>query len=82
MGQEGLLVLLVSVACTPYSWYSDQTMLFPAVLAGLYAAEKSTRAMALFGVIAGAVLIGFLIQIPMTSAYYVWTAPAWLGWYL
>jgi Glycosyltransferase family 87 len=80
--RDGLLVLLVSAACTPYSWYSDQVMLFPAILAGLYAAEKSTRVLALFGVIAAAGLVGFLVQIPMTSAYYIWTAPAWLAWYL
>lgn len=81
-GREGLLVLLVSVAFTPYSWYSDQALLFPAVLVGLYAAEKSPRALALFVVIAAAGLVGFLVQIPMTSAAYLWTAPAWLAWYL
>lgn len=81
-GREGLLVLLVSVASTPYSWYSDQAMLFPAILVGLYAAEKSPRVLALFGVVTAAGLLGFLVQIPMTSAFYIWTAPAWLGWYL
>lgn len=80
--REGLLVLLVSVACAPYSWFSDQAVLFPAVLAGLYAAEKSPRALAAFAAIAGAGLAGFLIQIPMTTNYYIWTAPAWLVWYL
>lgn len=80
--REGLLVLLVSVACTPYSWYCDQAMLFPAVLAGLYRAEKSAASLALFVAIAAAGMVGFLAQIPMTSSYYVWTAPAWLLWYL
>ncbi len=81
-GREGLLVLLVSVAATPYSWYCDQSLLFPAILVGLYAGEKSTRVLALFGVITAAGLVGFLAQIPMTSIYYIWTAPAWLAWYL
>jgi len=80
--RHGLLVLLVSAACTPYSWYSDQAMLFPAVLVGLYAAEKSAAALALFVAIAAAGLVGFVAQIPMTSVYYIWTAPAWLLWYL
>jgi hypothetical protein len=80
--REGLLVLLVSVACTPYSWYCDQTLLFPAVLVALYRAEKSVAALVLFVAIAGAGMVGFLAQIPMTSSYYVWTAPAWLLWYL
>ncbi len=80
--REGMLVLLVSVACTPYSWYSDQAMLFPAVLVGLYAAERSVVALGLFGAICAAGLVGFMGQIPMTSSYYLWTAPAWLLWYL
>jgi hypothetical protein len=80
--REGMLVLLVSVACTPYSWYSDQALLFPAVLVGLYAAEKSTAALVAFGAISFAGLIGFVVQMPMTSAFYIWTAPAWLLWYL
>lgn len=80
--REGLLVLLVSVACTPYSWYCDQTMLFPAVLVGLYRAERSRAALGLFVAIAGAGMVGFVAQIPMTSSYYAWTAPAWVGWYL
>jgi Glycosyltransferase family 87 len=80
--REGLLVLLVSVACTPYSFYSDQVVLFPAVLIGLYCAEKSIASVALFVAIAAAGMVGFVVQIPMTSAFYVWTAPAWLLWYL
>lgn len=85
--REGLLVLLVSVACTPYSFYSDQALLFPAVLIGLYKtekrmAEKSVASLSLFVAIAIAGMVGFVFQIPMTSAFYVWTAPAWLLWYL
>lgn len=85
--REGLLVLLVSVACTPYSFYSDQAVLFPAVLIGLYKtekckAEKSVASLALFVAIAVAGMVGFVFQIPMTSAFYIWTAPAWLLWYL
>lgn len=80
--REGILVLLVSTACTPYSWYSDQAMLFPALLLGLYAAEKSVATLAVFGAMAAAGMVGFVAQIPMTSVYYIWTAPAWLLWYL
>ena len=80
--REGMLLLLVGVVFSPYSWYSDQALLFPAVLAGLYRAQKSAPALALFGVVAGAGLVGVLAQIPMTSPYYMWTAPALLLWYL
>lgn len=80
--REGMLVLLVSVACTPYSWYCDQALLFPAVLVGLYADENSTASLASFCVIAVAGLIGLLAKISLASAFYIWTAPAWLLWYL
>src|SRR5260370_16723347 len=33
---QGLLLLLVSAACTPYAWFSDEAMLLPALLAALY----------------------------------------------
>ncbi len=79
---HGLLLLLVSVVCTPYAWYSDQTILWPAILAGLYQAEKSLRALVLFGLIAGAGLACALAHVQMPSPLYLWTAPAWLGWYL
>lgn len=78
---HGLLVLLVSVACTPYSWYTDQTVLLPAILLGLYRAAKSVPLLVLFGIIAGAGLVGLMAQIQLPSPFYVWTAPAWLLWY-
>lgn len=81
-GREGMLVLLVSVAASPYSWYCDQALLFPAVLMGVYLSDKSARALAPVGVIALAGLVLFQAQVPMTTAYYIWTAPAWLAWYV
>jgi hypothetical protein len=80
--KEGLLLLLVSVACSPYQWYTDQAMLFPAVLAGLYVAERSALSLTLFGLIAAAGMVGVFGHIQLPSAFYLWTAPAWLLWYL
>jgi Glycosyltransferase family 87 len=79
---DGPLVLLVSLVCAPYSWYSDQAVLLPAIFIGLYQAGRSIIPLALFGLIAGAGFVGVLAQIPLPSAFYVWTAPAWLLWYL
>jgi len=79
---EGLVVLLASIACTPYSWYTDQAVVFPAVVAALGASKRPGWALALFAAIAGAGLISFMADIPLTSGFYVWTAPAWLLWYL
>lgn len=79
---HGLLLILVSVACTPYSWYPDQTVLLPAILLGLYRVGKSLPLLGLFVLIAGAGLVGVIAQIQLPSPFYVWTAPAWLIWYL
>jgi hypothetical protein len=79
---EGLVVLLASIACTPYSWYTDQAVVFPAVAAALEASKRPAWALGLFAAIAGAGLISIMADISLTSGFYVWTAPAWLLWYL
>ncbi len=79
---EGLLVLLVSVACSPYSWFSDQVLLFPAILAGMLAAGKDVSDWILLGLIVAACLPAVIYAIQLPSPFYVWTAPAWLVWYL
>jgi hypothetical protein len=79
---EGLVVLLASIACTPYSWYTDQAIVFPAVAVALESSKRPALALASFAAIAGAGLISIMADIPLTSRFYVWTAPAWLLWYL
>jgi Glycosyltransferase family 87 len=79
---QGLLVLVVSVACSPYSWYTDQAVLFPVVVVGLSENEKSIRSLVLFALIAGIGLYAMIADIKLTSAFFVWTAPAWLLWYV
>ena len=79
---QGLLVLVVSVACAPYSWYTDQAVLLPAIVAGLNESERSIRSLLLFAVIAGIGLIALVVDIKLTTAFFTWTAPAWLVWYV
>jgi len=79
---QGLLLLLVSAVCTPYAWFSDEAMLLPAVLAGVYRVVESGRSIMPLGVIGGAALIEVLAEVKMTSPFYLWTVPAWLAWYL
>jgi Glycosyltransferase family 87 len=80
--REGLLVIAVGLVCAPYAWFTDEAILFPAILAGIYAREKSTQAWVLLGLIAAGCLVGVFRSIQLPSAFYLWTAPAWLGWYL
>ena len=79
---QGLLLLLVSATCAPYAWFSDEAVLLPAVLVGIYCADDTGRSLLPFGLIAGVAIVEVLAEIPMTSMYYLWTTPAWLGWYL
>ena len=79
---QGMLVLLVSAACTPYAWFSDEAVLLPAVLAGVYRALDSGRSIVPIGLIAGIALIEVCAVGRMASAFYLWTVPAWLAWYL
>jgi hypothetical protein len=80
--EQGLLLLLVSVMCTPYGWFTDESVLLPAVLAGLYRTADSRRSPLPLGLIAGIALIEMLAGVQMISPFYLWTTPAWLAWYL
>lgn len=79
---HGMLVLLVSMLCTPYGWFSDESILLPAVLAGVYSALRNGRSLIPLYLIAGIALIEVLAQAQLASPYYLWTTPAWLAWYL
>jgi hypothetical protein len=79
---QGLLLLLVSAMCTPYGWFTDEAMLLPAVLAGVYRAVSTRRSLLPLALIAGVALIELAAFVPITSRYYLWSTPAWLGWYL
>jgi hypothetical protein len=81
-GREGLLILLVSAVCTPYAWYTDEAMLLPAVLAGVYVAVESRHSLIPLAIFAGAALVETFANVQITTPYYLWTTPAWLGWYL
>ncbi len=78
---QGLLVLVVGLACSPYSWYTDQAVLLPAIVAGLNKSERSAGPLVLFALIAGIGLFALIADIKLTSGFFVWTAPAWLVWY-
>jgi len=76
------LLLLVSVLVAPYAWFTDETILVPAILAGLYRASNAGRSLIPFGCVAGLALLEVFLNVPLPSGLYLWTAPAWLAWYL
>ncbi len=80
---HGLLVLLISVMCAPYCWITDEAVLLPAVVTGLYRVVESRRSVLPLAFVAGMALIEFFAaNVEITTLYYLWTAPAWFAWYL
>jgi hypothetical protein len=79
---QGLVLLLVSAMCTPFGWLTDECILLPALLTGLYRANESKRSLLPLGLFAGVALVEVFAGVPLTSRFYLWTTPAWLAWYL
>ena len=79
---QGLFLLFISDVCAPYGFFTDECILLPFILAGLYRAKNVDRAFPLLMLINGAAFIEVLAKVNIISPYYLWTTPAWLGWYL
>jgi Glycosyltransferase family 87 len=80
--EDGSLLMLVSVFVAPYIWFMDQAVLIPALLYGLYSTRSRTL-VAVLALISAVIEIEILRGLPLLhSFYYLWTAPAFLVWYL
>ena len=73
-------LMLVSLLAAPYCWFYDQGLAIPALLDGAYA----TRSRNLLAALALAILVADIeiCGVKVISPLYLWTAPAWLAWYL
>jgi hypothetical protein len=80
--REGLLLLTVSVMVAPYVWLTDEAVVLPAILQGIYVLVNKGRSLTPFVCIVLPVLVGVVAGKAMDSWWYVWTTPAWLGFYL
>jgi hypothetical protein len=80
--EHGLLVLLVALVCAPYAWFMDESILFPAILLGMYAAQKNRRLLLPIFVAGTLAAIEVLANVPTNRWYFLWTPAAWLAWYL
>lgn len=81
---HGALLMLVSILVAPYSWLFDQGLAIPALLRGAYT-TRSRNLLITLALLSAMVEVGMLCNIWKPSAVYLWTmwsAPAWLGWYL
>ena len=79
--QDGGPVILISIIAAPYAWITDQALVIPALLEGAI----RTRSQSLLVILAAASIVieaELLSGIMLASNLYLWTAPAWLAWYL
>ena len=78
--EHGSLLLLVSLLVAPFGWIFDQSLALPAVLVG----AVRTRSKLMLSLLA---LMYILVEVEVNrydlhSRAYLWTAPAWLLWYV
>jgi hypothetical protein len=76
------LLLAISLTFAPYACLTGEAALLPVVFAGLCALASARLSLVPFGCIAGIALVEVLARVTLPSGFYVWTAPAWLAWYL
>ena len=79
---EAPILLLVSILVAPYAWFSDEVIVLPAILAGLYRSSNSGRSLIPYCCIAGIALVQVFANVGISSGFYLWTTLAWLLWYL
>jgi hypothetical protein len=79
--RDGGVLVLVSILTAPYCWVFDQAVAVPALLQGAYCCRS--RALLVFLALASvAIEAGLVSGVKLPSALYLWTAPAWLAWFL
>jgi hypothetical protein len=81
---NGSLLILVSLVAAPYGWIYDQCCALPAVLHGAYVTRSRNHltALALLILLADIQLCAVGSVSPLSSPLWLWTAPAWLAWFL
>lgn len=79
--KDGGALMLVSILVAPYCWIIDESLAIPSLLQGAYLTRLRSLlvVLALASVVIEAELMG---GCKLFSYFYVWTAPAWLAWYL
>jgi len=77
---SGNLLMLVSLAVAPYCWFYDQCLAIPGLMYGAY----TTRDRRLLAILGLSILLTDLelCLVRIVSPLWLWTAPAWLAWYL
>ena len=76
---NGSPLMMVSVLLAPYAWLYDQCLVLPALLDAAFATPRRGLLIVLSLMILMADVE--VCRVPVISPLWLWTAPAWLGWY-
>lgn len=80
---HGLMLMLISVIVSPYSWLTDEAVLMPCILFALAVSQKRKySAWILLGINTAVLFVVLVRQASLNSHAYVWTPLAWLAWFL
>ena len=80
---HGMLLMLVCIFTSPYSWFSDEIVLLPALVFALQLADKRKySAWLLLAINTAALYIVLVDHAALSSHAYIWTPLTWLIWYL
>lgn len=73
--------MLVSILVAPFGWIFDQSLAIPAVLFAV-SRHPSRTWLGVLAVVYMLIEAEIVSPFGLHSAAYLWTAPAWLVWYL
>ena len=79
--RNGSPVMLVSIVATPFGWVFDQVVAIPALLEGAYL-TRSSAMLVILAILSGLILFEAFWGVGYFSPVNLFTAPAWLAWYL
>jgi hypothetical protein len=79
--KNGSPVMLVSIVVTPFGWVLDQVLAIPALLEGAYR-TRSSAMLVILAILSGLVLLEAFWGVGYFSPVNLFTAPAWLAWYV
>jgi len=79
---QGLFVLLLSVVCAPYSWLTDEAVLLPCLVAAVHHAQNNGRSLLPLAAMMATASLELISGRWIDTGALVWTAPAWLAFYL
>jgi hypothetical protein len=82
-GTHGMLLMLVTVLVSPYSWFPDEIVLLPTLAFAITFPRRRMRSLEILVVInLVATLVLMAGNRSIVSTVYLWTPSAWLAWFL